>query len=132
MSRLARGMGDGTNITSVDDYHNVFVTLHHHEPGTWKPLTSLHITRKSVRLVRMHLTRLLACILGRTVPFVKKMATRPRPGARAANTMQATMQWSEDPTFPPCFNTRVADGTLLYGSYRSLDVLFFGETKVER
>ena len=73
----------------------------------------------------MHLARLLACIPAGIVPVVKKMAARPRPGARAANTLQATMEWPEDPGFPPCFNTQVADATLLYGAYHSLDVLFF-------
>ena len=48
LSRLARAVGEDTNITSVDDYHNVFVTLRHQQPGTRKPLTSPHITRKSV------------------------------------------------------------------------------------
>ena len=56
---------------------------------------------------------------------------RPPPGARAANTLQATMEWPEDSSFPPYFNTRVADATLLYGACRSLDVMFFSETKVE-
>ena len=131
LSRLARAMGEDTSITSVDDYHNVFVTLRHQQPGTRKPPTSPHITRESVRAVSMHLTRLLACIHAGTVPFVRKMATRPRPGARAANTVQATMQWPEDPTFVFCLNTRVADATLLHGAYRLLDVLLFSETKVE-
>ena len=72
----------------------------------------------------MHLTRLLACIHAGTVLVVKQMAAGPCPGARAANTLQATMQWPEDPTFPPCFNTRVADATLLCGAYRSLDAWF--------
>ena len=124
LSRLAVAMGADMSITSVDDYHNVLVTLRHQQPGTLKPLTSPHISRDSVPAVSMHLTRLLAYIHAGTVPVVKKMATRPRLGARAANTLQATMQWPEDPAFPPCFNTRVADATLLYGAYRSLDVFF--------
>ena len=45
LSRLAREVGEGTSITTVDDYHNAFVTLRHQEPGTRKPLTSPRITR---------------------------------------------------------------------------------------
>ena len=105
MSRLAQAVGEYTSITSVDDYHHVFATLRHQQPGTRKPLTSPHITREPVRAVSMHLTRLLACIHAGTVPFVKKTAARPQPGARAANTLHATMEWPEDPGFPPCFNT---------------------------
>ena len=41
------------------------------------------------------------------------------------------MEWPEDPCLPPCFNTHVADATLLYGAYCSLDVLFFSEARVE-
>ena len=47
LSRLARAVGEDTSITSVDDYHNVFVTLRHQQPGVRKPLTSPHITRES-------------------------------------------------------------------------------------
>ena len=79
----------------------------------------------------MHLTQLLTCIHTGTMPFVKKMAARPQPGARAANTLQATMQWPEYLGFPPCFNTQVADATFLYGAYRSLDALFFRYTRAE-
>ena len=79
----------------------------------------------------MHLPWLLACTHAGTMLFVKKMAARPGPGARAANTLQATMDWSEDPGFQPCFNTQVADATFLYGAYRSLDVLFISETRAE-
>ena len=65
------------------------------------------------------------------MPFVEKMATGPRPGGRVVNTLQATMQWLENLAFPPCFNTRVADATLLYGAYCSLDMFFLSETKAE-
>ena len=41
------------------------------------------------------------------------------------------MEWPEDPGFPPCFNTKVADATFVYGAYCSLDVLFFSETRAE-
>ena len=93
LSRLARAVGEDTSITSVADYHKTFVALRHQQPGTRKPLTSPHITRETIRAVSMHLARLLACIHASAVPFVKKMAAQPRPGARAANTMQATMDW---------------------------------------
>ena len=59
------------------------------------------------------------------------MAARPRLGARAANALQASMEWPEDPGFPPCFNTQVADATFPYGAHRSRDVLFFSETKLK-
>ena len=124
-------VGEDIIITSVHDCHNIFVTLHHEQPGTQKPLTSPHITRESVRAMNIHLTRLLACIHGGTVPLVKKMTARPQPGARAANTLQATMEWPEDPSFPLCFNSQVADATFLYGAHRSLDVLFFSATRAE-
>ena len=35
------------------------------------------------------------------------------------------MEWMEDLGFPPWINTRVADATLLYDAYYSLDVYFF-------
>ena len=87
MRPCCRAVGEDTSITSVDDYHNVFVTLRHQQPGTRKPLTSPHITRESVRAVRMHLTRLLTCIHAGAVPFVKIVAARPQPRARAANAL---------------------------------------------
>ena len=46
--RLAPAGGEDTIITNVDDYHNVFVTLRHQQPGTRKTLTSPHITHESV------------------------------------------------------------------------------------
>ena len=129
--RLAREVGEDTSITNVDGSHTVFVILRHQQPGTQKTLTSPHISREFVQAVSMHLARMLACIRAGTVPFVEKMATRPRPGARAANTLQASGQWTRNANFPPCFNTQVVDATLLFGAYRSLDVLFFGAMKVE-
>ena len=79
----------------------------------------------------MHLTRLLACIHAGTVPLVRKTAPRLRKGARAANTLRTTMEWPENPAFPPCFSTRVADAMFLYGAYRSLHMLIYGETRAE-
>ena len=125
LSRLARAVGEGTSITSVENYYNTFVTLRYQHPGTRKPLTSSHITRETARAVSMHLTWLLACIHAGNVPFVKKMAARPRLGAWVANTLQATLDWPAEPSFPPCLNTPVADASFLYGAYCSLDVLFF-------
>ena len=131
LCRLTWEVGEDTTINSVDDYHHALFTRHHQQPSTWKPLTSPRITRESIRAVSMHLTRLLACIHLITMPFAKKMATRPRPGARAANTLHATMQWPENLSLSPCFNTQVADATFLYGACRSLNVLFFCETRAE-
>ena len=91
LSHLARAVGENTGITSVDDYHNVLVTLRHQQAGTPKPLTSPHITRESLQPMGMQLSRLLACIHAGTMPFPKTMATGPQVGARATNTLQATM-----------------------------------------
>ena len=55
--------------------------------------------------------------------------TQVADATRAANTLQSTMEWPGDLGFLPCFNTPVADATFLYGAYRSTDVLFFWTEK---
>ena len=51
LSCLAQAVAEDTSITSVADYHNTFVTLHHQQPGTHKPITSSHTTREKVRAI---------------------------------------------------------------------------------
>ena len=130
LSHLARTMGKDTSITSVDDYHNAFVTLRHEQPGGQKALTGHNMTRESIQGVRLHLTRLLACIHSNTMPLVKEMDARPMVGCPGCQ-YPVGMEWRDDPSLPRCCKTQVAHATLLYGAYRSLDVLFFSETKVE-
>ena len=67
-------------------------------------LCSVSSIRISTVLISMHLTWLLACIHAGTVLFVRKIAVRPWQGARATNTLRATMEWPEEPSFPPCFS----------------------------